>query len=98
MNLVHIQPAAHSDVDEAAGWYETQRPGLGIEFILEFDAAVARVTESPEAYAIQHRGVRRILMRRFPYAVYFTFENPRIEIVAVLHQKSESSARQSPDN
>ena len=93
MNRVHIQPGAVADVDEAAGWYEKQRAGLGIEFVLEFDAAVGRVTESPGAYAVQHRDVRRILLRRFPYAAYFTFEDHSVEVFAVLHQKKPGSDR-----
>jgi plasmid stabilization system protein ParE len=66
---LRIQPAAVEDAETAAGWYEAQRPGLGIEFILELDAAIERAVETPEAYELKYRKVRRVLMRRFPYAV-----------------------------
>jgi len=47
---VNIQPGAISDADVAAAWYEGERSGLGIEFILEFDAAIERAAEYPESY------------------------------------------------
>ena len=64
LNSARIQPSAFADVAEAAEWYEGQRPGLGIEFILELDAAIERAAESPQAYARQYRDARRVLMRK----------------------------------
>jgi plasmid stabilization system protein ParE len=86
LNRVDIQPQARADAEEAAVWYEAQRPGLGIEFILELDAAIERAAESPAVYARQHAEVRRVLLRRFPYAVYFVYQGQVLEILAVLHQ------------
>ena len=76
-------------------WYEAQRPGLGVEFVLELDAAMERAARSPEVYAMQYREARRVLLHRFPYSVYFVFENRVIEVLAVLHQHQEPSLWQS---
>lgn len=87
MNRVNIQPRARAEAEAAAAWYETQRLGLGIEFVLELDAAIERAAESPEMYALQYREVRRVLLRRFPYAVYFVREVGAVEVFAILHQQ-----------
>jgi plasmid stabilization system protein ParE len=86
LNRIRIQPQAAADAEEAAGWYEAQRLGLGVEFALELDAAIERAAESPDLYAPQYRDARRVLLRRFPYAVYFLFEDAGVEVFAVLHQ------------
>jgi plasmid stabilization system protein ParE len=86
LNRINVQPQAQADAQEAAAWYEAQRPGLGIEFILEVDAALERAAESPVAYARQHHEARRVLLRRFPYAVYFVHDGEVVEVFAVLHQ------------
>ena len=70
---VNVQPRAEAEADEAAAWYEAQQPGLGIEFLLELDAAIEKAAEVPLAYSMILREVRRVLVRRFPYAVYFHF-------------------------
>ena len=95
MNRINIQPQAQLEAGRAAVWYETQQIGLGIEFILELDAAVERAAESPEMYAMQFREARRVLVRRFPYAIYFIYENDAVEIFAILHQQRASSLWQS---
>jgi hypothetical protein len=44
---IRIQPRARAEAEQAAAWYEEQRPGLGIEFVLELDAAIERAEASP---------------------------------------------------
>lgn len=86
MTRLNVQPQASAEAYEAAARYESQRSGLGVEFVLELDAALERATESPEVYARQYRDARRVLLRRFPYAVYFVYESDVVEVIAVLHQ------------
>ena len=86
MNQVRIQLAAVIDLTIATAWYEEKREGLGLEFVLEFDAAIERIARFPRSYEIQYREARRILLRRFPYSVYFTFGGNVAEVFAVLHQ------------
>jgi plasmid stabilization system protein ParE len=71
LKSVNVQPRADAEADEAATWYEAEQPGLGVEFLLELDAAIERAAESPLAYARVCLDARRVLMRRFPFAVYF---------------------------
>jgi len=95
LNRISIQPDAVADIAEAASWYECQRPDLGIEFIFEIDAAVDRAAESPEIYEELDLGIRRALLRRFPYAVYFLFESGVVDVIALLHQHQSPSIWQS---
>ena len=95
MNRVNIRLQASSEADEAAAWYEARRPGLGVEFVLELDAAIDRAVEFPEAYAIQYREARRVLLRRFPYAVYFVYENSVVEVFAALDLRRDPLSWQS---
>jgi plasmid stabilization system protein ParE len=92
---VNIQPRAAAEADEAAAWYEVEQPGLGIEFLLELDAAIERAAETPLAYAPVFMDARRVLTRRFPFAVYFIYENDVVEIFAILHQRRATSLWQS---
>ena len=95
MKPVNIQPRAEAEADEAAAWYEAEQPGLGIEFLLELDAAIERAAETPLAYAQVFMEVRRVLTRRFPFAVYFVYEHDVVEVFAILHQQRASSLWQS---
>ena len=95
MKPVNIQPRAEAEADEAATWYEAEQPGLGIEFLLELDAAIERAAETPLAYAPVFMDARRVLTWRFPFAVYFIYEYDVVEIFAILHQRRALSLWQS---
>tara|TARA_R110001592_G_scaffold217431_1_gene471154 strand:- start:135 stop:428 length:294 start_codon:yes stop_codon:yes gene_type:complete len=95
LNRVLIERAAGHDSEQAALWYESQSFGLGSEFILELDAAIERVAENPEAYVNVYKSARRVLLRRFPYAVYFTYTESSVKVIGVLHQSREPESWQS---
>ncbi|MDE0154853.1 MAG: type II toxin-antitoxin system RelE/ParE family toxin [Gammaproteobacteria bacterium] len=81
-----IEPQALSDIKEAAAWYETQCSGLGSEFVWEIDSAIKRVQDNPRFFPEVYRGVRRVLTKKFPYAIYYLLNEKEIRILAALHQ------------
>jgi plasmid stabilization system protein ParE len=95
LKSVNIQPRAEAEADEAAAWYEAEQPGLGIEFLLELDAAIERAAETPLAYAPVFLEARRVLTRRFPFAVYFVYDRDVVDVFAILRQQRASSLWQS---
>jgi plasmid stabilization system protein ParE len=78
------EPRADLDVEAAFEWYEKERPGLGLEFLDELRAAYNRIIDNPFKYQHLRSGVRRTLLRRFPYAVYFAIEDDVVVVLAVL--------------
>lgn len=79
------EPPTDLDVEAAFEWYEKERPGLGLEFLDELRAAYSRIAAGPLRYQELRSGVRRALLKRFPYAVYFAIEDDAVVVIAVLH-------------
>jgi plasmid stabilization system protein ParE len=88
---IEFLPEARDELDDAYQWYEDRRDGLGEQFVLAVEATVGRIQRLPESHTVVHRDVRRALVERFPYGVFFTIEPERIVIIAVFH------ARRDPD-
>ncbi len=86
---------ADLEIHEAAFWYEDQREELGFKFLDALDATLDRVEHSPKLYAVIERGVRRALVRRFTYVVYFRILRNEVEILAVIHSSRNSDAWKS---
>jgi plasmid stabilization system protein ParE len=81
---------AEQDVAKARRWYENQRPGLGRAFQAALRRAEGLVSRHPAACPITHGVYRRLVMRQFPYAVYYQpLDDDRLEIIAVLHQRQD---------
>jgi len=86
---VIVRRLAKQDIREARAWYRKISPLLGDDFMAALSRAVAVIREHPLAFQIVHRTFRRILLHRFPYALFYHAENDRIVIVAVLHQSRD---------
>jgi plasmid stabilization system protein ParE len=82
-----VRPEAEEDIRDAFDWYESQTAGLGAEFLRCIEASFFIISRNPEMFAKSHRDIRRTLVRRFPYGVFFIFEKNRIAVLAVMHAK-----------
>jgi plasmid stabilization system protein ParE len=78
---------ATQDIDEAIEWYEAQKEGLGIKFALSFKESVRFLENNPQMYAKIFEEIRRVLVRGFPYSVYYLIEESKQEVLifAVIH-------------
>jgi plasmid stabilization system protein ParE len=86
---VIFRPNAEADLREAWAWYETQRPGLGDELLIEIRTAVRRLETNPESQPFYYREFRRLLTRRFPYKLFYRVEGRRVIVFRILHAKRE---------
>ena len=81
---IGISRAAWDDLVEGSEFYEEKEQGLGDYFIacLRDDIDGLRVTGG--IHRLVHRGLHRLLSKRFPFAVYYHCDGERVEIHAVL--------------
>ena len=82
-----VRPLAQEDLLEAQRWYEAQQSGLGGEFRAAIDSVFGRLVDNPHLYPLVYRGLRRAVVRRFPYLMYFAAEAEVITVVACLHSR-----------
>lgn len=82
---VRFRPEAEKDVEDAAKWYENQRPGLGKEFLDKVSSTLENLARQPSMYPIVHRNIRRALTHKFPFGIFYIIEENLIIIIAVMH-------------
>ncbi|MFI4860899.1 MAG: type II toxin-antitoxin system RelE/ParE family toxin [Phycisphaerales bacterium JB063] len=87
--MLLFRPEAEADVQSAYRWYESQRLGLGEEFLLSMDAAVASIRDLQQQHPIVYRNTHRTLLRRFPYALFYLVNREQIAVIAVMHQRQD---------
>lgn len=93
--LVVFRTAATVDVEAAYEWYESQRRGLGSEFRSELSAAVELISGRPLVFPIVRRNIRRALLRRFPYALFYRVVGDEAVVEACIHGKRHPRAWRS---
>ncbi|GJL50459.1 MAG: toxin, RelE family protein [Nitrospirales bacterium] len=83
-NLI-VRPEAERDLSEAFRWYEGQRKGLGHDFLLQIDAGFRFLERTPLVFPEMYRRIRRHLIKRFPYKIYYTVEQNTVVILAIVY-------------
>ncbi len=82
-----LRPAAAADVEDAWRWYEERREGLGDEFLEVVRAALESIRAHPDSAPVVYRDVRRQLLRRFPYGLFYRVIGGQVVVVACFHAK-----------
>jgi toxin ParE1/3/4 len=86
MRLIY-HPDAEVELIEAAKFYAQRVSTLGAEFLDAVDQAVRAIVDAPERWRIIGGDVRRYLMPRFPYAIYYRITADHIRVLALKHHR-----------
>lgn len=86
---VIIQHEAEVEISEAFKWYEEKIPGLGSEFLRAVDACLSSISRNPIGYQMIHNQIRRALLRKFPYAIFYVIDEENIVILACFHARRD---------
>lgn len=86
-----VQFSAKRDIAEADAYYAPY--GKADAFLAALDQAFTQITDRPLMYPIVYEDVRRALVRRFPYSVFFVVERRRAVVLAVHHQRRDPASR-----
>jgi toxin ParE1/3/4 len=85
--LVEFVPEAEDEIDEAADWYAVHgdEDGLDDRFLDEVERVARLVGENPRAWTEIEQGVRRAVLRRFPYSLIYVLRPNDALVLAVAH-------------
>ena len=84
-----MHPEAREEFLAAIDFYNDAEPGLGAQFYAEVEAALVLVEAFPDLWTDIGGGIRRCLVRRFPYAILYSRESEHLYIYAIMHLKRE---------
>lgn len=73
------------DLAGGYAWYNGQHNSLGEEFLAAVNAAFDTIERFPDIFARVHGEVRRAVVSRFPYAVFYRIETKRVVVFTILH-------------
>ncbi len=80
---------------EARQWYAHQRADLDLDFMDCIDDALTRIVRNPHLHPIVYRTLRRAVVRRFPFAVFYEITEGEIQVIAVFHSRRDPESWKS---
>jgi plasmid stabilization system protein ParE len=88
-----IKADALEDMAEAIRYYEEQAPGLGQLFLDELIYYFDKIETTPTHYGfsdeVAGKIFRDVLMRKFPYKLFFELAGNEVTIYAVIHAQRD---------
>ena len=85
MRRVEFDPAAESEVAEAAAYLEQQRRGYGDRFLAALRRAIERIDEFPHIGRASRRHARTFTITEFKYDLVYRIDDELIFVFAVAH-------------
>ncbi len=92
---VVLRPEASGDAEEARDYLESQKAGMGQDFLTRLNEALDRIGAMPEMYGVVWRNVRAARLKRFTYVVYYRVHDHRVEVLAVVRGSRDATAWQA---
>ena len=89
--IVRFTPEADAELTEARLWYSHHRKDLDLEFMQCIEIALTRIRSNPRLFPVVYGGLRRAVVQRFPFAIFYDIKAAEIQIIAVFH------SRRNPD-
>ena len=86
-----VAPQAEADLRESFVWYEERTAGLGHAFVESVERKFGTISGSPQIFRRRMGPYRLAATERFPYAIYFIWDEARdlITIRRILHFKRD---------
>ena len=86
---IRLTPEAEADLTEAYAWYHDRGQSLAKDFLGSFEAVLETLDDHPGSFPEVHHHIRRALMRRFPYAVFYIVGARGPVILGVFHARRD---------
>jgi hypothetical protein len=86
-----IKPIVFLDAEEAVVYYEKQITGLGKRFYQRFLQSLDDIQSKPFTYSFVKEPVRRCMVIKFPYKIYYIVSEETIFILGVSHTKRSNA-------
>lgn len=80
-----MSPDAREDLKLAIRYYERQRRYLGRRFVAGVVEAIDVIVDRPNSFPLLHDDVRRAIVSKFPYGVFFRLPPDTIRIIGIIH-------------
>jgi plasmid stabilization system protein ParE len=84
-----FHPDALEEYLGAVSYYADTSSRLAESFIKFFESGIEEIGAYPEAWQIIQEDVRRYLIKRFPFGIYYCIEGDRLMIYAVMHMSRD---------
>ena len=88
-----FDPRAEEDIEAGQRYLEDQREGIGTAFLSELTDAIDQLEQFPRSAPIIESEIRRKVLRKFSYAIYYRVISESELLVITIQHTSQNPDR-----
>lgn len=84
-----ILELASFEIEDTKQYYNLQQAKLGDRFKKDVQKSIDNIVLSPKLYPQVENSMRRCLLHRFPYGIFYAIDDDTVVVLSVAHQRRE---------
>jgi len=82
---IELSVEAEADFDNSYEYYAEQSPNLADSFYLSINQGFQNITNTPEGFQKIFMDIRRYVVNKFPFVIYYRVQSFSIQVIAIFH-------------
>ncbi len=82
---IEISDEAELDFDKSYNYYYEENPKVADSFFRSINLAFKNIKKTPKSFPLTHKDIRKYIVKKFPFVVYFRIVDSLIQVIAIFH-------------
>lgn len=82
---IELSDEAEEDFDKSYEYYADKSEKVADNFYKQVDSSLNKISKNPLAYQEEHKSVRKYVMKKFPYIIYYQIKQVVVKVIAIFH-------------
>ncbi len=82
---VELSDEAEDDFDKSYYYYAKESQKVATNFLKKADSTFIQISKNPEVYPTVYKDIRKVVLRNFPFVIYYKIKEKIVRIIAIFH-------------
>jgi len=82
---IELSDEAEVDFDKSYEFYYEESPKVADTFFKRISLGFENIKQSPNTFPIAHKDVRKYVVKKFPFVIYYRIIDTVIQVIAIFH-------------
>jgi plasmid stabilization system protein ParE len=82
---IELSDEAEIDFDKSYEYYYKENPNIAKSFFNRINLSLENLKENPTIFPDVYKGLRKYVVKKFPFVIYYQIEGTVVKVVAIFH-------------
>ncbi|MFV0592811.1 MAG: type II toxin-antitoxin system RelE/ParE family toxin [Draconibacterium sp.] len=82
---IELSNEAEVDLDKSYEFYLEESHKVAGAFLKQINLGFKNIKQNPKSFPIAHKDVRKYVIQKFPFVIYYRIIDTSLQVVAIFH-------------